>query len=108
MVDESKLAIERVQTGVRIEKHILKVLKAFAEYHDMTLLVVSEFNEWKVLLYGAHTIVNGTRQFTEVKAKEHAMALTRSYFLDRKHEQLPDGAELAWLPVTSDDWLVYS
>lgn len=29
--------IERVQTGVRIEKRILKVLKAFAEYHDMTL-----------------------------------------------------------------------
>src|SRR5256885_9771672 len=37
MVDESKLAIERVQTGVRIEKRILKVLKGFAEYHDMTL-----------------------------------------------------------------------
>ena len=37
MVDEAKLEIERVQTGVRIEKRILKVLKAFAEYHDMTL-----------------------------------------------------------------------
>ena len=31
------LEIERVQTGVRMEKRILKVLKAFAEYHDMTL-----------------------------------------------------------------------
>jgi hypothetical protein len=30
-------AIERVQTGVRIEKRILKVMKAFAEYHDLTL-----------------------------------------------------------------------
>src|SRR5437762_11976863 len=29
--------IERVQTGVRIEKRLLKVLKAFAEYGDMTL-----------------------------------------------------------------------
>jgi hypothetical protein len=29
--------VERVQTGVRIEKGILKVLKAIAEYHDMTL-----------------------------------------------------------------------
>jgi len=29
--------IERVQTGVRIEKRLLKVLKAFAEYRDMTL-----------------------------------------------------------------------
>ncbi len=29
--------IERVQTGVRIEKRLLKVLKGLAEYHDMTL-----------------------------------------------------------------------
>lgn len=37
MTEDSKLLVERVQTGVRIEKRILKVLKAFAEYHDMTL-----------------------------------------------------------------------
>ena len=37
MTDDPKLQIERVQTGVRMEKRILKVLKAFAEYHDMTL-----------------------------------------------------------------------
>jgi hypothetical protein len=29
--------VARVQTGVRMEKRILKVLKAFAEYKDMTL-----------------------------------------------------------------------
>lgn len=29
--------IERTQTGVRIEKRMLKVLKALAEYHDMSL-----------------------------------------------------------------------
>jgi hypothetical protein len=29
--------IERVQTGVRIEKRIVKVLKAVAERHDMSL-----------------------------------------------------------------------
>jgi hypothetical protein len=29
--------VERVQTGVRLEKRILKVLKAFAEFHDLTL-----------------------------------------------------------------------
>ena len=34
---DSKLLVERVQTGVRIEKRILKVLKAFAEYHDISL-----------------------------------------------------------------------
>ncbi len=37
VTDNSSLLVERVQTGVRIEKRILKVLKAFAEYHDMTL-----------------------------------------------------------------------
>ncbi|MEO5695355.1 MAG: hypothetical protein ABIQ72_19615 [Usitatibacter sp.] len=31
------LVIERVQTGVKIEKRLLKVLKGLAEYHDMTL-----------------------------------------------------------------------
>jgi hypothetical protein len=35
--NESPLLIERVQTGVRMEKRILKVLKGFADYHDMTL-----------------------------------------------------------------------
>ena len=34
---DSSLVIERVQTGVRMEKRMLKVLKGFAEYHDMTL-----------------------------------------------------------------------
>ncbi len=31
------IEIERVQTGVRIEKRILKVLKGLAEYHDISL-----------------------------------------------------------------------
>ena len=29
--------VERIQTGVRMEKRILKVMKAIAEYHDLTL-----------------------------------------------------------------------
>jgi hypothetical protein len=29
--------VERVQTGVRIEKRLLKVLKALAEYYDLTV-----------------------------------------------------------------------
>ena len=34
---KSSLLVERVQTGVRMEKRILKVLKALAEFHDLTL-----------------------------------------------------------------------
>ncbi len=37
MTNHLNLIVERVQTGVRMEKRILKVLKAFAEYKDMTL-----------------------------------------------------------------------
>jgi hypothetical protein len=29
--------VERVQTGLRIEKRLLKVLKGLAEYHDISL-----------------------------------------------------------------------
>jgi len=34
--NESHL-VERVQTGVRMERRLLKVLRAFADYHDITL-----------------------------------------------------------------------
>jgi hypothetical protein len=37
MRDGGVVLIERVQTGVRMEKRLLKVLKGFAEYNDMTL-----------------------------------------------------------------------
>jgi hypothetical protein len=31
------ITVERVQTGVRIEKRLLKVLKSLADYHDLSL-----------------------------------------------------------------------
>jgi hypothetical protein len=31
------VTVERVQTGVRMEKRLVKVLKALAEYHDLSL-----------------------------------------------------------------------
>ena len=34
---DKKIKVERVQTGVRMEKRMLKVLKAMAEYHDISL-----------------------------------------------------------------------
>jgi hypothetical protein len=36
MVNEA-IPVERVQTGVRMEKRLVKVLKGLAEYHDMSL-----------------------------------------------------------------------
>jgi len=37
MVGGKTHIVERVQTGVRMEKRVLKVLKAFADYRDLTL-----------------------------------------------------------------------
>jgi len=34
---KKQFKIERVQTGVRMEKRLVKILKALAEYHDMSL-----------------------------------------------------------------------
>jgi len=35
--NNDKHLVERVQTGVRIEKRLLKVLRAFADFHDLSL-----------------------------------------------------------------------
>ncbi|HEX6634095.1 MAG TPA: hypothetical protein VF038_08990 [Usitatibacter sp.] len=37
MAKARSIEVERVQTGVKLEKRLLKVLKGVAEYHDMTL-----------------------------------------------------------------------
>ena len=34
---QKRIKVTRVQTGVRIEKRMLKVLKALAEYYDLSL-----------------------------------------------------------------------
>ena len=63
----ARILIERVQTGVRLEKRLLKVLKGLAEYHDMTLgdllegIVLHAFD-------GRHPFSAETRQrITELK-----------------------------------------
>jgi len=37
MPEQAPIAVERIQTGVRLEKRLVKVLKALAEHKDMTL-----------------------------------------------------------------------
>jgi hypothetical protein len=34
---QESIVVERIQTGVRLEKRLLKVLKGLAEYHDLSL-----------------------------------------------------------------------
>ena len=58
------MKIQRVQTGVRIEKRMLKVLKALAEYLDMSLGDLLE----AIVLYafeGKSPFVDSTREKIE-------------------------------------------
>lgn len=34
---KKEIPVERIQTGVRMEKRLVKVLKGLAEYHDLSL-----------------------------------------------------------------------
>jgi hypothetical protein len=65
--------VERVQTGVRLEKRLLKVLKGLAEYHDMTL---GDLLEGIVL----HAF-DGQPPFSEATMR-HVADLKRIYGLD--------------------------
>ena len=71
------------------------------------MVVVSEFDEWRVVVHSPEIIMQGQRQFKEAKAKEHAIALVRSYFQDVKQLPSPDLPELEWVPTGSEDWLVW-
>jgi hypothetical protein len=78
-----------------------------AQYHYLTLLAVSEFNEWRVMLYGPATTIQGTHSFSEAKAKEDALAIARHYVHEHKHEELPVLDQVEWVPTSHDDWLIW-
>lgn len=78
-----------------------------AQYHYLTMFVISEFNEWRVLLYGPDGVIQGTRQFSEENARRHAVEVAHSYIHDQKHDDLPEPPETAWAPCNSDNWLVW-
>jgi hypothetical protein len=78
-----------------------------ASYHELTLLVISEFNEWKVMLFGPGTTIQGTRQFNEANAKAHALEVARRYCHEYKPNGQPELASVDWTPTTRDDWLIW-
>ena len=57
-----------------------------AQYHYLTLLVASDFDEWRIILHGPGVCIQGGRQFTE-----------------EKHEDLSELENLGWQPFTSDN-----
>jgi len=73
LTGDARILVERVQTGVRLEKRLLKVLKGLAEYHDMTL---GDLIEGIVL----HAF-DGKHPFTD-ETRRRIADLKRIYHLD--------------------------
>jgi hypothetical protein len=73
----------------------------------LTLVVVAEFNEWKVLVHGPGVAIMGARQFDQAKAKAHAEAIAESYLREFRKQDV-SAAGLVWVPTDHDDWLVFS
>jgi hypothetical protein len=80
-----------------------------AQYGDMSLMVAHDFVEWHVIVIKTPTIViQGSRQFSEAKALEHARQLADSYIRDERHEDASGmPSELTWEPLESGDWLAW-
>ena len=82
------ISAERIQTGIRIEKRTLKVLKALAEYLDMTL---GDLVEGIVLhtFEGKSPFSSDTLQQIERLKKIYDLDLsaTDSHRLEERHRQ---------------------
>ena len=89
-VKEKKISVQRVQTGIRLEKRLLKVLKALAEYFDMTL---GDLLEGIVL----HAF-EGKSAFTGEETLERIAALKDIYGVDydssASHHFIEKGSEV--------------
>jgi hypothetical protein len=72
--NNAKIPVQRVQTGVRIEKRLLKVLKALAEYFDIS---VGDLLEGIVL----HAF-EGKCAFTSDEILQHIVDLKKIYGID--------------------------
>ena len=67
LTNHPKIKVTRVQTGVRIEKRMLKVLKALAEYYDISLGDLVEaivLHSVSVGVHEMHSITSVVRPIT--------------------------------------------
>ncbi len=78
-----------------------------AQFQDLTLMVVSEFDEWRVIVYSPVVILQGSRQYTSAKAKDHAALLAKTYLSEVKQETVGDAQDLDWQPTGPMDWLIW-
>jgi hypothetical protein len=78
-----------------------------AKYGELTLIAVSEFDEWRVVVLAPNVVVQGQRQYTAPKAKDHALMLAKAYFSEVKHAPPPEAPDPEWQPTGTEDWLLW-
>ena len=78
-----------------------------AQYHYFTLVVSADFDEWRVLAMGPGFTVQGQRQFSEARAKEHARQAAAAYIREQKKEDLPVIEQPEWTPLAPGEWMDY-
>lgn len=78
-----------------------------ADYHELKVLVVSEFNEWRVLVYGPGVSLHGAPQFGEEKAKLYGLNLAKKYLIEEKKQEVPEAEDVSWQPAGREAWLVW-
>ena len=88
---------------------MLRSMSGFkSQYHNLTIMAISEFNEWRVLVHGPGVVIHGARQFTEEKAKEHALAVAQRYLAEHRQENVSEIPPPEWVATQGDDWLVWT
>jgi len=91
-----------------MEENMFRPLTGFrTTYQGLTIVVASEFDEWRVILHSPEVVIQGQRQYSAAKAKEHALMLAKSYLEEcgRLPESPPPEPE--WQPTGPRDWLVW-
>lgn len=87
MTPPRPIRVQRVQTGLRVEKRMLKVLKALAEYHDLTLADLVE----GIVLHA----LEGSSPFQSKRARKVINELKGVYGMDygieASHQMIEEG-----------------
>ena len=111
---QKKFVVVRVQTGVRMEKRLLKVLKALAEFHDLTLgdllegIVLHAFDGKTAFqkpsrkrikelkrFYGLDLDSRASHRLTEAREPSHPRAAQRSVRSRRRAQAASAGTKKA-------------
>lgn len=74
VIEEQPITVERVQLGVRLEKRMVKVLKALAEHQDLTLTQLLE----DIILHA----FEGESTFSLPEARQLVADLKKIYKMD--------------------------